>query len=113
MEPAIRISTSGLWSLNSENPTMFPPDVIKPPTSTSLPRHLIVEFWAQIFTELQTVHGLTAADAATAIVRFRADSDHLVGDMRYHRNWSDVAETIAIGWRSGYLKSLPGTGLTP
>jgi hypothetical protein len=92
---------------------MLPPDVIKPPPNTQLPPHLIVQFWAQVFTELQTAYGLASADAATAVVHFRADSDHLVGDMRYHSNWYDVAETIATGWRTGYLKSLPITNGKP
>lgn len=76
----------------------IPPDVVRPPGDTRLPPHLIVEFWSQIYLELQTRYGLPAADAAAVIIDFRAD-EHRVGDMQYHANWYDVAQTIATGWR--------------
>ncbi len=91
---------------------MIPPDVIRVPWDTRLPPHLIVEFWAKIYTELQAKYGLLAADAAAAIIDFRVD-EHRVGDMRYHRDAEDVAETIAIGWRLRRSMTTPATVSTP
>ena len=71
---------------------------------------MIVQFWAKVYGRLQAVHGLTAADAATAILRHRAD-EYLVEDMEYHSNWYDVADLIALGWRNGALR--PPTPAAP
>lgn len=77
---------------------MIPSDVIRVPPDTKLPPHLVVEFWAQVYADLQAKYGLAATDAATAVIRFRAD-EHRVGDMRYHRDAEQVAQTIATGWQ--------------
>ena len=81
---------------------MLPPPAGYPAPDTELPPDLIVRFWEDVYAALQSEHGLTPADAMTAIIRHRAD-EYLVGDMQYHQDAEDVAETIAIGWHNGAL----------
>jgi hypothetical protein len=95
---------------------MFPANVGYPPPDTKLPADLIMRFWEEVYGQLQTAHDLSATDAATAITRFRAATDELVGDMLYHRDAHDVADTIATGWENGVVWSptIPGrTGTNP
>ena len=94
---------------------MLPPNVGSPPPNTNLPPDLIVQFWEEVYGELQTAHQLSGPDAVTAIMRFRAAADHDVGDMIYHRNPGDVADTIAAGWRNGAWPAAASgrTGTTP
>jgi hypothetical protein len=86
---------------------MIPPDVVRVPPNTKLPPNLIVQFWADVYGHLRTSHGLSDADAAAAVVQFRAETDHLVEDMRYHRDADHVAETIATGWRNRVARPAP------
>jgi hypothetical protein len=95
---------------------MFPHNVGYPPPGTQLPVDLIVGFWEQVYAHLQSAHRLTGADAVTAITQFRAAADGAVGDMLYHRDPGDVAETIATGWENGAVWAQPTprrTGTTP
>jgi hypothetical protein len=91
---------------------MFPQNVGYPPPNTSLPADLIVRFWQEVFDRLQTKHRLSPVDAATAIVRYRAAVDQDVGDMLYHRDPGDVADTIATGWENGVTWSPAARGRT-
>ena len=89
---------------------VLPPAVCYPPVGTTLPTHLIMEFWYKVHDALVTDHSLGVDIAAGAIIRFRADSDDLVGDMRYHRNTEDVAKAIAAGVRTGAISVTPAAG---
>jgi hypothetical protein len=68
-----------------------------------LPPNLIREFWDTVKRELLHRHELTEAKAASAISSYRAALDrHQAGEMVYHRDPEDVAETIAAGAESGF-----------
>jgi hypothetical protein len=93
--------------------TMLPAPAGYPSPTTRLPHDLVIRFWDEVYAQLQTVHGLTAAEAFASIVECRAETDHLVGDMIYHRGPEDLAESIAVGWRNGALKYPLATAATP
>jgi hypothetical protein len=68
-----------------------------------LPPNLIREFWDTVKRELLQRHELADAKATSAIASYRAALDrHQAGDMVYHREPDDVAETIAAGAESGF-----------
>jgi len=93
---------------------MLPPPAGYPPPKTQLPHDLVIQFWEDIYADLQATHGLTPAEAFAAIVACRAETDNLVGDMTYHRGSEELARTIAVGWRNGALSyPLAAVPVTP
>lgn len=76
-----------------------------------LPQHLIAEFWGTVKQTLLEQHKLIEPDAVKAISTYRSALDrHQVGDMVYHRDPESVADTIAHGWRNGFLDPPPDGG---
>lgn len=91
----------------------LPPAACDPPSGTTLPPHLVVDFWYRVHATLTSRYGLSDADGAIALVRFRADTDHLVRDARYHESHEEVAETIALAWQNGSLQRGIGASVPP
>jgi hypothetical protein len=73
-----------------------------------LPKHLIAEYWHDVKQELMESHHLSEADATTAVAHYRAGLEQIpVGEVIYNRDPDKRAKTIAAGWRSGYLATVP------
>lgn len=68
-----------------------------------LPEKLIADFWVQVLLDLVSRHQITGENAAEAVRVYRAMIEYRVGDMIYHRDAEQVAETVADGWKSGFL----------
>jgi hypothetical protein len=73
-----------------------------------LPAALIAQYWHNVAEILTTVHHLTAADAASAVRAHRQLLDERgIGDIAYNRDAEYAAESVAAGWKSGFLKRQP------
>ncbi len=78
-----------------------------------LPAALIAQYWHNVVESLISVHRLTAADAASAVRAHRQLLDEKgIGDIAYNRDAEDRAESVAAGWKSGFLKR-PAPARTP
>jgi len=78
-----------------------------------LPAALIAQYWHTVAELLTTVHSLTTADAASAVRAHRRLLDEReIGDIVYNRDAEYTAESVAAGWKSGFLKRQP-TARTP
>ena len=65
-----------------------------------LPASVIKQFWTTVKRELQARFSLPQADARDGINAYRAlIKKWRVGEILYHDNPENVAETIACGWR--------------
>jgi hypothetical protein len=72
-----------------------------------LPGHLIAEFWVRVEELLQKQHHLTAERARQGIVEYRALLDSKrVGDIIYHQEPEQVANTIAGAVQQGGFQTL-------
>ena len=70
-----------------------------------LPENLIADFWVDVLVALSARHGLTPDDAAAAVGAYRAVlAEKQIGDLTYHREPDQVAETVADGWKSGFFR---------
>lgn len=78
-----------------------------------LPKGLIVQYRMDVRDELTRLHGLTPADADSAIRAWRALTGSTgIGDLAYHRDAEAVAVTVSDGWKSCFLKR-PTVARTP
>jgi hypothetical protein len=69
-----------------------------------LPEKLIADFWVEVLLDLVSRHQLSGKDAAEAVQSYRLKlDDRGIGDLIYHRNSDSVADTVADGWKSGFL----------
>ncbi len=70
-----------------------------------LPGNLITEYWAEVKQALVEGHHLSEARAHRGIVEYRVRLGlHDAGDMIYHRDPRDIAETIASTVQHGGFK---------
>lgn len=75
-----------------------------------LPRPLIEEFWNQVASIVKRKCHLSEDRAFAATSRFRNDIEPKTGEMIYHDNVENVAETIANAVRSGEYSSVERKG---
>jgi hypothetical protein len=73
-----------------------------------LPERLIFKYWLDVVSDLVQRHRLKLADAISAVQVFRDLIDARgVNYMTYHNNSEDIADSVAAGWKSGFLKRQP------
>ena len=68
-----------------------------------LPPALVEQYWDEIREFLQEEHGLSREQSQQAATVYRHEVEPKAGDMLYHRDAKDVANTIAIGVKNGSL----------
>lgn len=74
-----------------------------------LPIELTVGFWEEVMQILMQEYHLPSDRAQEGIVDYRVRLElHGVGEMVYHRNARDVAQTIARAIQQGGFKTLEG-----
>ncbi len=73
-----------------------------------LPEALIAKFWQDVERTLVRQYRLPAPDAEVAVQKYRVEvDDHDTSAPNFNRGVESVAETVAAGWKSGFLKRQP------
>lgn len=70
-----------------------------------LPPPLVEQYWNEVREFLHEQHQLSREQSQQAATDYRHEVEPKAGDMLYHRDAKDVANTIAIGVRNGSLRA--------
>jgi hypothetical protein len=71
------------------------------------PEHLVVGYWDKVCRLLTEQHGLTEEQARQEILDYRQEMESLgVGDILYHEDATNVAETLAGTFRQGGVRRI-------